>query len=233
MTTQLAYNSDPARKAAILAAMRADIAADRLVKGQYWQDGKGCAIGCLVRGSSHDDAAALVRMPVELAGLFDAIFEGLPNGEAMAWPVQFLDAIEPGADLSLVWPRWAHWLLREEVSAVAAHDPACAKTVADVATLFAEWIGGVCPKTEAWKMAAGAAWAARAAAAGAAAAGAAAAGAVGAAGAAAEAAAGAAKASGAAAGASGAAAGAASYGRQRDKLIDLLSAATASTTTTS
>ena len=160
--TTLAYQSDPARKAGIMAAMRADIAADRLVKGQYWQHSKGCAIGCLVHGSSHDDAADLVGMPIEIAGLFDAIFEGLPNGEAQAWPVDFLDAIQPGADLSLVWPRWAHWLLTEEIAAAAAKDQGCAKAVADVAALLAKWIENNQPAaaarwTEAARAAAGAA----------------------------------------------------------------------------
>ena len=129
---RLAYNNDPSRKAAIL-----DIAVDNLVK------------------DSHQAAANLVGMPIELAGLFNAILEGLPNGKAQAWPVDFLDAIAPGADLTLIWPRWAHWLLTTEVAKAAAKNSACAKAVADVAALFAKWIDtDKKPSAERWDRAA-------------------------------------------------------------------------------
>ena len=158
-TLAFAYQSDPSRKVAILAAMRADIAADNLIKNRYWVHGKGCAIGCLIRSDSHEAAADHVGTPVELMGLFDTIFEGLPPAEAQAWPVDFLEAITPGADLVLVWPRFAHWLLTREVAADAAKDPDCAKTVAGVAALFDEWIAGNKPSADRWD---GVPWAASA-----------------------------------------------------------------------
>ena len=36
-------------KAQTIARMREHAAADRLVKGQYWEGGKGCAVGCMVQ----------------------------------------------------------------------------------------------------------------------------------------------------------------------------------------
>ena len=41
----LAYHNDPAIKSKLLADLQAHADADRLVKGQYWENGKGCAVG--------------------------------------------------------------------------------------------------------------------------------------------------------------------------------------------
>ena len=42
----LAYHNDPALKAKLLADLQVHADADQLVKGQYWEDGKGSAVGC-------------------------------------------------------------------------------------------------------------------------------------------------------------------------------------------
>jgi hypothetical protein len=41
----LAYHNDPAQKAAILQQLEQHRVADEIVKGQYWENGKGCAVG--------------------------------------------------------------------------------------------------------------------------------------------------------------------------------------------
>ena len=43
----LAYHADPALKASTLAQMAAHREADQIVQGQYWERGRGCAVGCL------------------------------------------------------------------------------------------------------------------------------------------------------------------------------------------
>ena len=43
-----AYHNDLTIKTSILAQIQMHHDADEIVKGQYWQDGKGCAVGCTI-----------------------------------------------------------------------------------------------------------------------------------------------------------------------------------------
>jgi hypothetical protein len=92
----LAYHSDPAIKAHYLARVEGHAAADEIIKGQYWEAGKGCAVGCTVHGGSHCDFERELGIPQMLAWLEDVIFEGLPNRVAKTWPERFLSSISPG-----------------------------------------------------------------------------------------------------------------------------------------
>ena len=87
---------------------------DELIHGVYWEDGKGCGIGCTVHSGSHAAYEKELGIPRILARLEDGIFESLSNGRSKLWPEQFLSAIEVGQDLSLVWPRFAVWLLTDK-----------------------------------------------------------------------------------------------------------------------
>ena len=98
----LAYHNKPELKDEYLARLAAHAAADEIIKGQYWEDGKGCAVGCTIHGSDHSRYETELGIPQVLARLEDCIFEGLPNGEAKKFPRQFLAAIRPGADISKV-----------------------------------------------------------------------------------------------------------------------------------
>ena len=115
--TLTAYHNDHKVKADLLSSLKAHAKADRIVKGQYWEDGKGCAVGCTldsVGHASHCDHMAYERklgIPVMLARLEDTIFEGLSNGDAKEWPIMFAQAIKPGADLSRVGWKFQHWIL--------------------------------------------------------------------------------------------------------------------------
>ena len=113
MTNLIAYHNDPDIKADILAQLNAHAAADEIVKGQYWEDGKGCAVGCTIHGDDHMEYEARFGIPMMLARLEDCIFEGMPNKEAKLWPMQFMDAIQPGSDLSLVGWKFLHWLITD------------------------------------------------------------------------------------------------------------------------
>jgi hypothetical protein len=112
--TMLAYHADPKIKAAILAQLEAHARADELVKGQYWEDGKGCAVGCTIHSADYAEYETRFGIPQMLARLEDAIFEGLPSGKAKKWPIAFMSAIEPGTDLSLVGWKFLHWMLTDE-----------------------------------------------------------------------------------------------------------------------
>lgn len=137
--TMLAYHNDPAIKAKLLADLQAHADADQLVKGQYWQNGKGCAVGCTlhslgaVNTSSHAAYEKLLGIPQALARLEDRLFEGLPNADAMRWPMRFSAAIVPGADLSRVVWKFLHWLLTDGLPPVDdAAVTAAIKQCADV-----------------------------------------------------------------------------------------------------
>jgi hypothetical protein len=110
----LAYHSDPKLKAKYLSRVRRHRKADEIIHGVYWENGKGCAVGCTIHSANHYAYETELGIPTVLARLEDGIFESLPNGESKLWPEQFLSAIAPGADLSLVWPRFAVWLLLDE-----------------------------------------------------------------------------------------------------------------------
>src|ERR1700730_14931270 len=114
-----AFHNDPTIKETYLARVRAHAAADELVKGRYWGDGKGCAIGCTIHGDDHTEYEIELGIPVQIAHLEDCIFEALPNGEAKAWPARFLEAIPVGADLSGVWPEFAAWMMDDPTFGIA------------------------------------------------------------------------------------------------------------------
>lgn len=162
--TMLAYHGNPKIKAQYLDRIRAHAAADEIIKGQYWKNGKGCAVGCTIHSGDHAAYEDELGIPIEIAYLEDAIFEGLPNGVAKAWPGRFLVAIQPGADLSLVWPRFAVRLLSDPehgMAVLAKASPDCLAAIKAVSTLHERHISGDPPSGVEWEKARAAARAAR------------------------------------------------------------------------
>lgn len=115
-----AFHNDPKIKQKYLNRVAAHRAADKLVQGLTWDDGKGCAIGCTLEAYDHSRYPTELGIPEMLARLEDSIFEGLSNGTAQAWPERFLRAVEPGVDLSTVGWKFLHWLLTD--SLIGAYD---------------------------------------------------------------------------------------------------------------
>jgi hypothetical protein len=225
----IAFHGDSNTKAKYVERVKAHAAADEIIHGQYWEAGKGCAVGCTIHGSDHRRYEKELGVPLMLARLEDRIFEGMTNGDAKEFPLRFLSAIEPGADLSLVWHQFAHWLLVDPQDGVIKY----AKTdktkdaIQLVAELYDRAARGLLVEKKEWQRARGVAAAAYAAAyaAYAAADAADAADAAYAADAAADAAAYADAADAAYAAAYADAARRKSYKRQADKLVELLAAA--------
>ena len=110
----LAFHNDPQIKDKYLSRVMAHQKADEIIKGIYWEDGKGCAVGCTIHGSDHSKYEKELGIPIILARLEDGIFESLPDDDAKLWPEKFLTAINVGADLESVWPKFAVWLLTDE-----------------------------------------------------------------------------------------------------------------------
>lgn len=161
----LAFHNDPAIKQEYLARVEAHRLADEIVQGQYWQNGKGCAVGCTLHSDQHADYETELGIPRSIAYLEDQIFEGLPNGDAKDFPAQFLSAIPVGADLSLVTAHFFVWLLSDPVDGVirfAREDGKAA--IETVVALYQRRIAGDEPTDQEWIAAADAADAADAAA---------------------------------------------------------------------
>ena len=148
-----AYHGKQEIKDKYLQRMKMHINADELIHGTYWQNGKGCAIGCTVETNDdpHSRYPIEIGIPEWLAYLEDSLFESLPNGQAKEWPIRFLEAIPVGADLGPVLPKFCLWLLVHPEHGVLRlvdwkHDPDDRYTskvknaVTDVANLFKEWV---------------------------------------------------------------------------------------------
>jgi len=150
----IAFHGDKAIKEKYLARVEAHRVADEIIHGEYWRDGKGCAVGCTVHSSSHAAYETELGIPRLLARLEDGIFESIPNGRSKLWPEQFLSAIPVGADLSLVWPRFAVWMLVDPEQGVIqfARSDRSRKSIQAVADAYAAVINGDGPGApSAWR----------------------------------------------------------------------------------
>ncbi len=146
-----AFHNDPKIKARVLNQVLNHQKLDQIIKGKYWENGKGCAIGCTVHSDDHGAYEKELGIPRILARLEDGIFEGLPNEKALLWPVQFLEAIEIGKDLSLVWPRFAVWMLTDEKDGVIKYaKPDGKKAIQKISDMYASLIDGAKIKSNDW-----------------------------------------------------------------------------------
>lgn len=136
----LSFHNDPAIKEKYLNRLRLHYKADEIIKGTYWENGKGCAVGCTVHSSNHASYESELGIPQILARLEDRIFEGLPNEKAKEFPIQFLEAIPVGVDLDPVWRKFMIWLLIDETEGVIrqAKIDKTKKAIKDVAKAFSD-----------------------------------------------------------------------------------------------
>lgn len=134
----LSFHNDPAIKEKYLNRLYLHYKADEIIQGTYWQNGKGCAVGCTVHSRSHESYESELGIPRVLAYLEDGIFEGLPNEKAKEFPIQFLEAIPVGVDLEPVWRKFMIWLLIDENEGVIRHAKTAKtkKVIKDVAKAF-------------------------------------------------------------------------------------------------
>lgn len=117
----IAYHGREADKTAILSQLKAHREADDLVQRYgYWEDGKGCAVGCTLHSDDHMEYETRFGIPVAIARLEDSIFEGLPVDLARAWPERLMSAIRPGSDLSRVHWHLLHWLAARNAAGAAS-----------------------------------------------------------------------------------------------------------------
>ncbi len=99
-----AFHGSSEIKDKYVARLKAHHAADEIMQGIGWENGKGCAVGCTLNNHDHSAYPSELGLPVWLARLQDRIFEGLPPKDAKDFAVAFLDSIPVGADVANV--RW-------------------------------------------------------------------------------------------------------------------------------
>ena len=161
----IAFHGDPTIKATYLTRVRHHRQMDEIVQGVYYEtDGpkpQMCSIGCTIHGSSHDDYARELGIPLTLVYLNERIFESLPARQAQIWPERFLSAIPVGADLDGVGDQFILWLLTDDGYNVGRFSEESGKRAIDqVASLYRRKIAGDTILTQEWEAARAAAEAA-------------------------------------------------------------------------
>ncbi|MGR3219215.1 MAG: hypothetical protein ACUZ8H_05275 [Candidatus Anammoxibacter sp.] len=69
--------------------------ADEIVQGLYWEDGKGCCVGCLAHANddAHEALKKQTGTPIWLSKVADTLHEGMPKSDCKFWPERFITAI--------------------------------------------------------------------------------------------------------------------------------------------
>ena len=150
-----AFHDNQAIKDEYLARVRAHAAADEIIKGQYWEGGRGCAVGCTIHSDEHKDYERLLGIPVELALLEDDLFENLPLAKAKLWPELFLNSINVGADLSLVFSKFVVRILgdSERGCIIHAKTPEAQAAINSVISLYKRKLEGDVISDDEWTIA--------------------------------------------------------------------------------
>jgi len=116
MTKQLqAYFNDKKVKAKYVKRIECHRKADEIIHGTYWENGKGCAIGCILEKPTgcHKLFETELGLPEWLAHLVDYLFEAMGNGKAKEFPEQVLKSIKLGVNLDLTYHKFCLFLLKE------------------------------------------------------------------------------------------------------------------------
>ncbi len=167
----------PELKATLLEEIIKHRKADEIAQGSYGGDtGPWCAVGCAVQSlnvklgktystADHSVYETELGIPRLIAKLEDRIFEGLPAKEAKTFPEKFIKAVPVGADLSMVWPKFALWLLMDKKDGVIKYAKKDQTRIAieNVGKLYARVVAGEIVAITEWRAARSAAAAAAAA----------------------------------------------------------------------
>jgi hypothetical protein len=142
----LSYHNDPAVKQKYVERFAAHRAADAVVQGQGYENGRGCFVGCTLQNYKHSQFPVELGWPEWLAHLADSIFEGLPKKDAPQFGADLLDAVPVGVDLEPV--RWHLAIARHErqIAALASNTEgyvaACRAAILGVIAYCKAQLGG-------------------------------------------------------------------------------------------
>jgi hypothetical protein len=146
----IAFHGDTELQAKMLEQVDKHVAFDQVVQGKYGEgsngDFRGCFIGCTVHALGKSDDYSSVQgvfdaygFPAPLTKICEQIFEGLPASEAPSFFKAVPNALNAGADVSLVHWKFLHWMLVDTMAkyGTPAVRKGCAKAIAVVKDLAA------------------------------------------------------------------------------------------------
>lgn len=129
-----AFHGDPLIKQTLRDRVARHIADGKLMIGNsYWDGASGSPLGVSVAGTDVDAYADAFGYPLPLAGLLDPITAMMGPGDATnAFVIDWIDAVAPGADLSVLPAPLMRYMLE-----TAQTDARCASLKRDVVALHA------------------------------------------------------------------------------------------------
>ncbi len=80
--------------------------ADEIIHGVYWENGKGCALGCITHSNQHKDLESLYGIPEWIGRLIDILFEGMDNKYSKEFVLDFVKTITKQSFLG--FDNWQH-----------------------------------------------------------------------------------------------------------------------------
>ena len=170
----LSYHNDAAVKEKFILRFAAHRAADEVVQGTGFDNGRGCFVGCTLDKYEHSCFENELGWPEWLARLADKIFEGIPISEAPQFGTDLLASVPVGVDLepvrfSIAIARHNRQILRLEGNS-EPYAQECRTALASVIAYCEGMLSGSqsarsAARSAAWSAAAAAAWSAAAAAA--------------------------------------------------------------------
>ena len=163
MSKPLTFNNKQSVKDKYVKRMQQHAEADEVIQGTYWEEGKGCFIGCLMEDTQPHDKVDAIGLDPRLTYLLDSIFEGLSNDEAKIFARDTIGKIPVGVDSYIIYCKFMYWLM--ERNAKRSKDyPEVVKACRQVKKLYRKLIDGKQVADNEWSAAESAAWSARSAA---------------------------------------------------------------------
>ena len=117
-----AFHNDIKIKQKYIKRVDAHIKADKLIRGQGWANGKGCAVGCTLENYEHKQYETELGIPEWLARVEDTLFEGMNEEKSKTWPKVFLKVIPVGADLEQARVPFLLLVLEQNLSTLCSLD---------------------------------------------------------------------------------------------------------------
>jgi hypothetical protein len=111
----IAWHNEPKLKHAAMERLIEHRKLDQIAQGFYFDEGRGCHLGCLTHCDEHKDPHSATELmfgiPERVAYWLEAVFEGLPQDKCANWVIESSESIPVGADLSKCHHELAYWLL--------------------------------------------------------------------------------------------------------------------------
>ena len=108
--------------------------ADNFIKGDYFEDGKGCAVGCSLESVSrlngldleyfddHSQYEEYFGLPEFFAQLTDKLFEGMSLEKSKSFPKDVIEAVKIGSDVSKIETKFKIAVLNRNLITLAKLD---------------------------------------------------------------------------------------------------------------